>query len=105
MNSIELLNEVKAIVKYLCNVVNKQDKYVLEIIDEIKKNLEVLEIFKKHLYRYGPYYDNQENWSREEFRFKIESDNTWLSGKQREEYIKEFNTLKEWFYKTKEGLK
>ena len=65
----------------------------------IEKDLEILEIFKKHLQHYDSYYKNQAEWSREGFRFVIESDNIWLNEEQREQYIKDFNKLKEWYFK------
>ena len=67
--------------------------------EEIEKDLKIVEIFKKYLQHYESYYKNQAEWSREEFRFILESDNIWLEEEQREQYKKDFNTLKEWYFK------
>lgn len=70
-----------------------------EELEAIKKDLEIFEIIKKHLRHFEAYYKNQAEWGREEFRFILESDNIWLEEEQREQYKKDFNTLKEWYLK------
>lgn len=67
--------------------------------EEVEKDLEIFEIIKKHLRHFEAYYKNQAEWGREEFRFILESDNIWLEEEQREQYKKDFNTLKEWYFK------
>ena len=46
MTSKELGEEIEAIVKDLCRFGGKQDKYALKVVEEIKKDLEVLENIK-----------------------------------------------------------
>ena len=46
----ELGEEIEVIVKDLCKFGGRQDKYALEVVDEIKKRLEILEILKKYIY-------------------------------------------------------
>ena len=49
MTNKELGEEIEVIVKDLCKFGGRQDKYALEVVDEIKKRLEILEILKPHL--------------------------------------------------------
>lgn len=48
MTSKELGEEIEVIVKDLCKFGGRQDKYALEVVDEIKKRLEILEFIKTH---------------------------------------------------------
>lgn len=75
------------------------DLWLKMYINAIEQDLEILEIIKKRLNYHEGYYKNQADWSREEFWFNLESDNIWLNEEQREQYKKEFNTLKEWYLK------
>jgi hypothetical protein len=47
MKGKELSDELEHIVKYLCEVANKQDTYALEIVDEVKKELEKLDYYRQ----------------------------------------------------------
>lgn len=75
------------------------DTYFKDYFTQIEKDLEVLEIFKKYLLHIKPFFHNQEQWNREEFRFTIESDNIWLEGEDREQYRNNFLKIKEWYLK------
>ena len=50
MTSKEAFEDLEYIVLDFCDKYGKQDKYVKELIEIIKKDLEVLEILKKHIY-------------------------------------------------------
>ena len=87
MTSKELSNELESIVKYLCESANKQDKYALEIVNEVKKNLEILEILK---YRMHLKDSTLRNDSKEfEIAFVVASGFVFKNSK-------EYTLLKEW---------
>ena len=49
MTNKELAQEIREIIKYLCDVAGKQDKYALQCCDELDKKMDILDMFQNSL--------------------------------------------------------
>ncbi len=93
MNSIDLTKEIEFIVKDLCKCANKQDKYALVVVNEIRKELEVLEQYKN--------IENEIGISLITL-FKAYTDGFYVKGEEEKQYIDFENSLNAIAFKNKE---
>ncbi len=96
MTSKEALQKIDLTIKYGSMTQDEINSY-LEYKKIIEKDLEVLDVFRRHIKHIPNFYINQAQYGYEEYRFNLVEDSVFVDEDKKEQRKKDFSIVKRWY--------